>query len=139
MFRIKLITALVMGATVWPAGADARSGRVAPVTPHAVPAVAASAPRDLRSPDTRDAARLAAETSPSLDLRSPDTRDAAREVALARAASTGVSPSRSAPSASDGFEWGDLEIGASVMLALVGLASGMVLLASRSRRRAPTA
>ncbi len=59
------------------------------------------------------------------DLRSSDARSA-------------VSPSRSAPSASDGFEWGDAEIGASVVLALVALASGTVLLAGRSRHRTPT-
>ena len=100
MFRVKLITALVMGATVWPSAAYAVSGPVAPV----VPKVEVSAPQDLRSSDARSA----------------------------------VSPSRSAPSASDGFEWGDAEIGASVVLALVALASGMVLVAGRSRRRTPT-
>ena len=100
MFRVKLITTLVMGATVWPAGAYAVSGPVAP----GAPKVEVSAPQDVRSSD----------------------------------ASSAVSSSRSAPSASDGFEWGDAEIGASVMLALVALASGMVLLAGRSRRRTPT-
>jgi hypothetical protein len=103
MFRVKLITALVMGATVWPTGAYAVSGPVAPVVPNAV-RVEASAPQDLRSVE----------------------------------AGSAVSPSRSAPSASDGFEWSDAEIGASVVLALAALASGMVLLAGRSRRRAPT-
>ena len=101
MFRVKLITALVMGATVWPSAAYAVSGPVAPVVPKLVEV---SAPQDLRSSDARSS----------------------------------VSPTRSAPSASDGFEWGDAEIGASVILALVALASGMVLVAGRSRRRTPT-
>jgi uncharacterized iron-regulated membrane protein len=35
-------------------------------------------------------------------------------------------------------QWGDAEIGASVVLALVALASGMVLVAGRSQRRTPT-
>jgi hypothetical protein len=101
MFRVKLITALVIGATVWPAGAYAVSGPVVPVVPNARPEVQVSAPQNL------------------------DT-------------SSAVSPSHSAPSASSGFEWGDAGIGASVTLALVALASGMVLLAGRSRRRTPT-
>ena len=104
MFRVKLIIALVIGATVSPAGAYAVSGPVAPVVPNEVRVVEVSAPQELRSSDARSA----------------------------------VSPSRSAPSASDGFEWGDAGIGASVMLVLVALASGMVLLAGRSRHRTPT-
>jgi hypothetical protein len=45
----------------------------------AAPASAVAGNQDLRSPDTRDAAR-AVETPTYQDLRSPDTRDAARAV-----------------------------------------------------------
>jgi hypothetical protein len=99
--------------------------------------VAASTAQDLRSPDARDAA-LAAAASPAQDLRSPDARDAAREATVVRIESADASPSRSAPSVSDGFEWGDAGIGAAVMLALVGVASGTLLLVGRNRQRTPT-
>ena len=137
MFRAKLTTALVIATAVWPSGAYAITDPASSGVPNAVPEVEASAPQDLRSPDARDAA-LAAEVSPPQDLRSPDTRDAARGAALARAESTGVSPSRSAPSVSDSFEWGDAGIGAAVMLALLSAISGTVLLVGRSRHRTPT-
>jgi hypothetical protein len=137
MFRAKMTTALVIGAAVWPSGAYAITDPPSEGVPNVVPELQASASQDLRSPDARDAA-VKAETSPSQDLRSPDTRDAARERAAARAERTAVSPSRTAASVSDGFEWGDAGIGAAIMLALLSLASGTVLLAGRSRRRAPT-
>jgi hypothetical protein len=150
MFRAKLTTAMVIGAVVWPAGAYAMTDPHPAVDPDAPSAQQVSTPKDLRSPDARDAA-LQAQASQSQDLRSPDARDAAgtaspAEITAARAQSPtapaetpGVSPSRSAPSVSDGFEWGDAGIGAAIMLALVSLASGTVLLTGRSRGRAPTA
>jgi hypothetical protein len=137
MLKVKLTTALVIATAVWPSGAYAIPDPYSPVVPTAVPDAEASAPRDLRSPDARDAA-LASEASAPRDLRSPDARDAAREPALAHTESAGVSPGRSAPSVSDGFEWGDAGIGAVVMLALVSAAGGTLLLASRSRHRTPT-
>jgi hypothetical protein len=145
MFRAKLTTAVVIGAVVWPAGAYATTDLHPAVDPNAQSAHQASAPQDLRSPDARDAA-LQAQASQSQDLRSPDTRDAAgtpspAEITAARAqtpAAPAVSPSRSAPSVSDGFEWGDAGIGAALMLALVSLASGTVLLTGRGRGRTPT-
>ena len=99
MFRVKLITALVMGATVWPSAAYAVSGPVAPV----VPKVEVSAPAG----------------SALLDARSSISRPV-RAVRLGR------------------LRVGRRGIGASVVLALVALASGMVLVAGRSRRRTPT-
>jgi hypothetical protein len=138
MLHAKLTTALVIAAAVWPAGAYAITDPPSPVVPKTAPEVQASAPQDLRSPDARDAA-LAAEAAPPQDLRSPDARDAARDVEPAAAEAAGVSANRSAPSVSDGFEWGHAGIGAAVMLALLSMASGMVLLAGRSRHRTPTA
>jgi hypothetical protein len=137
MLRPKLTTALVIATAVWPSGAYAVTDPYSPVVPTAVPDAEASAPQDLRSPDARDAA-LAAEASPPQDLRSPDARDAAREPSVVHTESAGVSPSRSAPSVSDGFDWSDAGIGAVVMLALVSGASGTLLLVSRSRHRTPT-
>jgi hypothetical protein len=137
MIKVKLTTALVIAAAVWPAGAFAIPDPDVPLAPKTVPEVAVSAAQDLRSPDARDAG-LAPEPSPAQDLRSPDASDAAREAAVAPAESARVSPGRSAPSVSDGFEWGDAGIGAAVMLALVSVASGTLLLVGRGRDRTPT-
>jgi hypothetical protein len=138
MLRTKLTTALVIATAVWPSAAYAMTDPYSPMVSPVVSDGAASATQDLRSPDARDAA-LAAEASPPQDLRSPDARDAAREVAVVRIDSADAAPSRSAASVSDGFEWGDAGIGAAVMLALVGVASGTLLLVGRSRQRTPTA
>jgi hypothetical protein len=137
MLRTKLTTALVIATAVWPSAAYAMTDPSSPTVSPVVSNAAASATQDLRSPDARDAA-LAAEASPQQDLRSPDARDAAREAAVVRTASAVASPSRSAPSVSDGFEWGDAGIGAAVMLALVGVASGTLLVVGRGRQRRPT-
>jgi hypothetical protein len=143
MIAVKLTTVLVIAAAVWPAGAYAFPDLDGPVAPKAAPEVAVPAPQDLRSPDARDAA-VAPKAVPEVavpaqqDLRSPDARDAASDAAVAPVESARVSPERSAPSASDGFEWGDAGIGAAVMLALVGMASGTLLLVGRSRQRTPT-
>jgi hypothetical protein len=137
MLRVKLMTAFVIAAAVWPSGAYASTDPPSPVVPTGVPDAEASSPQDLRSPDARDAA-LAAEASSPQDLRSPDARDAAREAAVTHVESARAAPSRSAPSVSGGFEWGDAGIGAAVMLALVGVASGTLLVVGRSRHRTPT-
>jgi hypothetical protein len=137
MLRLTLTAALVIATAAWPSGAYAIPDPDSPIVPTTLHDAAASAPQDLRSPDARDAA-LAAEASPPQDLRSPDARDAAREPSVAHTESAGVSPSRSAPSISDGFDWSDAGIGAVVMLALVSAASGTLLLVSRSRQRTPT-
>jgi hypothetical protein len=117
MIAVKLTTVLVIAAAVWPAGAYAIPDPDVPVAPKAVPQVAVPAQQDLRS---------------------PDSRDAASEAAVPPIENARVSPERSAPSASDGFGWGDAGIGAAVMLALVGMASGTLLLVGRSRQRTPT-
>jgi hypothetical protein len=136
MLRVKLMTAFVIAAAVWPSGAYASTDPPSPVVPTGVPDAEASSPQDLRS-DARDAA-LAAEASSLQDLRSPDARDAAREAAVTHVESARAAPSRSAPSVSGGFEWGDAGIGAAFMLALVGVASGTLLVVGRSRHRTPT-
>jgi hypothetical protein len=106
MSRSKLLTMLVIGAAVWPAGALAIPD----------PGIEAQAPaQDLRSPDARDAAGLGAE---------------------ARVQSQNyVPPSPAEPTVSDGFEWGDAGIGAAVILGLGTLAGGTVLLTTRGRPR----
>ena len=106
MSRSKLLTALVIGAAVWPAGAQA-------------------------FPDPGNEVQ-----APAQDLRSPDARDAAGEGAEARAQSqTDAPPSAPQPTASDGVEWGDAGIGAAVILGLGTLAGGTVLLTTRDRPR----
>ena len=114
MLRFKLTTAFAIAMVIWPSGAYASSDGYPPAIP-------------------------AGEASPAHDLRSPDARDAARDVAVAPAESTRVSATRSVPSVSDGFDWGDAKIGAAAMLALLSVAGGTLLLVGRSRRRAPIA
>ena len=128
----KLSAILVVAAAAWPVGANATVETVpmGPAPTSASQAGAPSATLDLRSPDARDAGRVA-EATPVQDLRSPDTRDAALGLSVAAPASHA---SHAAPSVSDGFEWGDAGIGAAVMLALLSLAAGTVLLTVRSRR-----
>jgi hypothetical protein len=119
--------------------------------PSSIAASAADQYQDLRSPDTRDAAR-AAITRGYLDLRSPDARDAAvaSEMASSQdlrspdARDAGREPSpvqipepvveiREVPSG--GFDWGDAGIGAAALLALLSIAGGLTLMAFGRRRR----
>jgi hypothetical protein len=120
MIAVKLTTALVIVGAVCPAGAYAMTDPPVPAAPKAEPEVAV--PAQLQ------------------DLRSPDARDLARQAAIApvESASARVSHARSAPSASDGFEWGDAGIGAAVVLAMGSVAGGTLLLVGRSRQRTPT-
>jgi hypothetical protein len=60
----------------WPAAAFARTDPPSPL-PSALTAVQASAPHELRSPDTRDAARVDDGSRPQ-DWRTLDTRSAPR-------------------------------------------------------------
>jgi hypothetical protein len=101
-----------------------------------LPASGAVAQQDLRSPDTRDAARGAVVTErpaePGQDLRSPDARDAARDVPRVHVTPP-VVEIREVPSR--GFDWGDAGIGAGGMLALFSIAAGSTLLVTARRRR----
>jgi hypothetical protein len=126
----------------------------------AVPTTA-MAQQDLRSPDTKDAAREAATvTGPRQDLRSPDAADAAQHRGLyendrgpyvlerdfgspdAADAARDLPPVqipapvvevRELPSG--GFDWGAAGIGAAGMLALFSIAAGSALLLIGRRRR----
>jgi hypothetical protein len=84
---------------------------------------------DLRSPDARDAA-LASEEPSYTDLRSPDARDAGRTPVPAPEPVVEI---REAPPS--GFDWGDAGIGAAGILALVSIATGLMLLVGGRRRR----
>jgi hypothetical protein len=70
--RATLTIALAIGSLAWPAAAFANTDPPSP-RPSEVPAVQASAPQELRSPDARDAARA----DQPQDWRTPDTRSAA--------------------------------------------------------------
>ena len=103
---------------------------------------AAPGTQDLRSPDTRDAVeQMEARdlgVTPSQDLRSPDARDAAREFPAYPSPAAVPAPAEVAevaatPEAS--FDWGDAGIGAAMMLALLGIAAGLLLLAISRRGR----
>ena len=91
--------------------------------------------KDLRSPDTREAA---AQAAPAVqDLRSPDTRDAAE----GRTPDTfpAVVP-QPAPVAESGFDWLDAVVGFAAALGLVLLlTAGVVLGRRRTRRHHPLA
>ena len=93
----------------------------------------AVAHQDLRSPDARDAARLAPSLAPRTDLRSPDARDAAllREVVVLP-----LSGDRR-PSEADGFDWSDAALGsgAAASLLLLGGVGALMLLRGRGESR----
>jgi len=94
----------------------------------------AGAQQDLRSPDARDAARMA-DGIVSRDLRSPDARDAARLPNGGRPSDVSTPVQQVTESPSGGFDWGDAGIGAAGMLAIVALATGSALLITGYRRR----
>ena len=124
----KLSAILVVAAAAWPVGAnaDVQTIPMGPAPASVSQAGAPTAATDLRSPDARDAGRVA-KAALVQDLRSPDTRDAAAGL------NVGAPVSHAAPSVSDGFDWG--EAGAAAMLALLGIAAGTALLTVRTRRR----
>jgi hypothetical protein len=101
-----------------------------------LPASAAVAQQDLRSPDSRDAAGVAAPierpAEPGQDLRLPDARDAARDLPPVHVPAP-IVEIRQVPS--DGFDWGDAGIGAAGMLALFSIAAGSTVLVTNRRRR----
>ena len=90
--------------------------------------------QDLRSPDTRDAAR-AAQTP--RDLRSPDSRDdAAGRGTFSAPQVTVVKVPQRAPSAG-GIDWGDAGIGAAAMLGLIVLGLGTTVALAHRRHSGP--
>ena len=96
----------------------------------AVAAPAAFGQQDLRSPDARDAAAVAAEEA-YLDLRNPDTRDMA-EGGPGAPKVTFVEVPVAAASES-GLDWGDVGIGAGAMLGLILLGSAGMLAATHRK------
>jgi hypothetical protein len=86
--------------------------------------------RDLRSPDARDAARLAlleqANKQPRQDLRSPDARDAARAAAGIQVG-VPVKVAEPAPAAA-GFDWGSAMLGAAAAFGLALLLGALIAL-----------
>ena len=107
--RVTALTILTLGS---PAAATARPAEFRPDA-------AGQTYRDLRSPDAKDAARLA--VGPTYrDLRSPDATDAAADRIVAPFAEV---------SSTDGFDWGDAAIGAggAVGLLAISVAGAMTL------------
>ena len=89
--------------------------------------------QDLRSPDTRDAART---TQTRQDLRSPDARDAAAGRGTFNAPEvTVVRVPQPASAADGGIDWGDAGIGAGGLLTVILLATAGTFAATRHRRR----
>lgn len=90
--------------------------------------------RDLRSPDTIDAARCGSGypvcSEPRQDLRSPDAVDAADP----RHAPAPAPRVRIVEVPSSDFEWGDAGIGAAGMLGIVALGAGAGLAGAQRRR-----
>jgi hypothetical protein len=105
---------------------------------------AAAQQQDLRSPDTRDAARAAATAARYHDLRSQDALDAARSlppdqlVAVSEELRSEAAPEPTTVrvSESDRFDWPSAVIGAASLLGLIGV-SLAVLLGVRQITRRP--
>ena len=97
----------------------------------ALAAPAAIAQQDLRSPDTRDAARASEERNAlRQDLRSPDTRDFAEGRGTFSVPDVTVVkvPATDAPApVADSLDWGDIAIGAGGALGVMLLAIGGAL------------
>ena len=112
--------ATVLSITVIACGAGASAASAMPeITNDSTSVQPASVTRDLRSPDTRDAASSYSPSVPQQapvvrDVRSPDTRDVAEGYAPE------LVPEPVAVSApSDGFDWVSAAIGAAVIGALL--------------------
>ena len=98
----------------------------------AVSGVAAARVIDRVSPDARDSARQV--SAPQIDLRSPDARDASTRSVETYTPGHVTEPSPVVSVSTREFDWADAGIGAAGMLALVGLGSGALLIASQRRR-----
>jgi hypothetical protein len=148
MFRVtksKMATTLAIAVMAFPAAAYAVQD-----FPGAGSSETAGQGQDLRSADALDASIRAdarqsnAANSPDpRDLRSPDARDAAAGRGTFSAPEvTVVRITEPAPSASGGLDWGDAGIGAGSLLGLilVGVGGTMFLLHRRhGAKPAPTA
>jgi hypothetical protein len=114
---------------------DSAAGYVPP-PPSSIAASADSGYQDLRSPDARDAARLA--EGPAQDLRSPDARDAAEgrgsfnspEVTVVK-----IPESSPGTSSGSGLDLGDAGIGAAGLLGLILIGLGGTLAVMHRRQR----
>ena len=104
----------------------------------ALAAPEAWAQQDLRSPDTRDAARAAVADQ---DLRSPDARDAAEGRGTFNAPPVTVVkvPADDPAPAADGLDWTDAGIGAVTMLGLTLIGVGGAVAVVRTSRTSGTA
>jgi hypothetical protein len=102
----------------------------------ALAAPAAGAQQDLRSPDARDAARLA--DTPAQDLRSPDARDAADgrgSFNSPKVTVVKITQPSPATSSGGGLDWGDAGIGAAGLLGLILIGLGGTLAVLHRRQR----
>jgi hypothetical protein len=86
---------------------------------------ASAATVDLRSPDARDAARVAQQTQ-GVDLRSPDARDAGR-------VESSLSPSPAPAIEPTGTDWGDVRTVAGGVLGLMMIGLGGLVLVTHRR------
>jgi hypothetical protein len=104
----------------------------------ALAAPEAWARQDLRSPDTRDAARAAVADQ---DLRSPDARDAAEGRGTFNAPQVTVVkvPADDPAPAAGGLDWTDAGIGAVTMLGLTLIGVGGAVAVVRTSRTSGTA
>ena len=92
------------------------------------PPVTAASASDLRSPDRQDEGTVPRRLpTPGTDVAAPD-----QQAPIAVAAPQRV-PRPAAPTAAEGFEWGDAAIGAAG-LALLATVSGFGVLAAQRRR-----
>jgi hypothetical protein len=139
--RALALLGLAATAALAPTNALARpmEGAVTPASAHVDGAPAPKPARDLRSPDTRDAAQTA---QPRQDLQSPDARDAAEgrgtynspHVVIVKVPQPSP-PAVPEPSSAGGIDWVDAGIGAGSLLglSLLGLGGALVIV---HRRRA---
>ena len=121
MFRLTSITVAALATVVVAVAPAAAQHPLYPRGDVAGPPVA----QDLRMPDRRDPAPVAQPWTHK-DLRSADARDSRR-------VETVPAPPRTI--VETGFDVADAAIGAGGLIALLSLASGMVLLARRHRGR----
>lgn len=130
--RIRIIWTLgaaLVAAALAPSASVAYDDLRSPDTRDAARASEAQAYQDLRSPDARDAAR-ASDATQTRDLRSPDARDAGRDPAASFPAVTPTSE----PSATD---WGDVEVVAGGVLGVMLIGLGGLVLFNRRRGTMP--